>query len=172
LKNTLQAARKSPRLLNRACGREKDNKDNKEACLTFVKPWWPPGLFVVALGVPLDPYGSKWIKWERTRSCRLSTLISHVMRENDSQKMHITYCLQVIYGPGFAPRPITIAFTDTAEIGARSPVIPGTSVANIVKEDNQPGDAIRYTLTTKQVTSSILSYFTIFLRQKEAKVQL
>ena len=163
------SSKKKSQVIKQSTRARKGQQDRvKEACLTFR----PPGLSVVALAIPLDPYGSKWIKWETTRSCRLSTLMSHVMRENDSQQMHITYCLQVIYGPGFAPRPITIAFTDTAEIGARSPVIPGTSVVNILKEDNQPGDAIRYTLTTKQVTSSILSHLTIFLRRKEPKVQL
>ena len=68
--------------------------------------------------------------------------------------MHIHARLQVVYGPGFAPRPVTTAFTDTAEIGARPPVLPGTSVPDIQKEDNRPGDAIRYTCSSKLVSPS------------------
>ena len=84
--------------------------------------------------------------------------------------MHLDVRLQVIYGPGFYPRPITTAFTDTAEIGARSPVLPGTSLPNIRKEDNQPGEAIRYTCASKMVRPSRPLQFHHLSPAKETKV--
>jgi alpha-tubulin suppressor-like RCC1 family protein len=54
----------------------------------------------------------------------------------------------VVFGKGFTPRRITVAFTDTAEISTRPQTLSTKPyvIPNVEKEDNAPGDAVRYTL--------------------------
>ena len=52
---------------------------------------------------------------------------------------------KIVFSEGFTPRKIEVAFTDTAEISTKPPTI-GKGIPNIEKEDNDPGDAVRYTL--------------------------
>jgi hypothetical protein len=50
------SSKKKSQVIKQSMRSRKGQQDRgKEACLTFVKPGWPPGLFVVALVVPLDP---------------------------------------------------------------------------------------------------------------------
>jgi len=52
---------------------------------------------------------------------------------------------KIVFGAGFTPRKVDTAFTDTAEISTRPPTL-GKGIPNTMKEDNDPGDAVRYTL--------------------------